>query len=531
MTREFRKTAEAVVDDLLAGDPVGAFYAGDHRHDHELPDYSADAVADRVRRLREDADALAEIEVDDLGPEDAVDAQLLASAVDQRLFALTELREHEWNPLLHNPGALLDGLITREFAPPAERLKALADRLRQVPDALRAAEATLRDCPRIHVETAIGQLDGVASLVTDEVPRLAAQVSGADVTAPAAAALAALDRHRAWLTDQLDSSQGEARLGRRRWEAKLWHELDSELTATALLAAAEKRLAEVGEQIRAVAEELTGSDDVRAALNSLAADRPTDATVIARADDGLRAAIEFVRAHDLVTLPDDECRIIEMPEFARGVAIAYCDPPGPLETADIPTFYAIAPTPADWSDDRRESFYREYNNHLLQNLAVHEAVPGHFLQLAHARRFRGSTRARALCMSGSFVEGWAVYAEHLMIDAGFGGLPVQMQQLKMELRMVINALLDQLVHAEDLSEAEAMALMVEKGFQEEGEAAGKWRRALLTSAQLSTYFVGYTEVSAIAAARPSDVPLKEWHDRMLAHGSPSPRHLRSLLNI
>ncbi|SHN46339.1 DUF885 domain-containing protein [Cryptosporangium aurantiacum] len=531
MTREFRKTAEAVVDDLLAGDPVGAMYAGDHRGDHDLPDYSADAVADRIRRLREDADALAEIDVDDLGPEDAVDTQLLASAVDQRLFALTELREHEWNPLLHNPGALLDGLITREFAPPAERLEALADRLRQVPDALRTAETTLHDCPRIHVETAIGQLDGVVGLVSTEVPRLAAQVPGLDVTAPATAALAALDRHRAWLVEQLDTAQGEARLGRRLWEAKLWHELDSELTASTLLAAAEKRLAELGELTRAVAEELTGSDDVRAALDVLAADRPTDRTIVARASADLQTTLDFVREHDLVTLPEDECRVIEMPEFARGVAVAYCDAPGPLETAAVPTFYAIAPTPADWSDERRESFYREYNNHLLLNLTVHEAVPGHFVQLAHARRFRASTRARALCMSGSFVEGWAVHAEHLMSDAGFGGPQVRLQQLKMELRMVINALLDQLVHAEDLSEGDAMALMVEKGFQEEGEAAGKWRRALLTSAQLSTYFVGYTEVSAIAAARPPGVSVRDWHDRMLAHGSPSPRHLRSLLDI
>jgi uncharacterized protein (DUF885 family) len=529
MTREFRRTAEAVVDDLLAGDPVGAHYAGDHRSDHDLPDYSAAGVADRVRRLREDADALAEIDVDDVGPEDAVDVQLLASAVDQRLFALTELREHEWNPLLHNPGALIDGLLARDFAPAAERIESVVERLRKLPDALATAEEVLHDCPRIHVETALGQLGGVAALLTHEVPRLAQQVPGRDVTAPVAAALAALDRHRAWLTDQLENAHGEARLGRLRWEAKLWHELDSELTASALLSAAEQHLAELGERIRATAKELTGSDDVRAALAALAEERPDDNTVVTRASADLRSAVDFVRAHDLLTLPDDECRVIEMPEFARGVAVAYCDAPGPLETATVPTFYAIAPTPADWSDDRRDSFYREYNNHMLRNLTVHEAVPGHFAQLAHARRFRSNTRARALCMSGSFVEGWAVYAEELMADAGFGGPQVRMQQLKMQLRATINALLDQLVHAEDLTEADGMALMIDKGFQEEREAAGKWRRALLTSAQLSTYFVGYTEVAAIAADRPSDVPLKDWHDQMLAHGSPSPRHLRALL--
>jgi uncharacterized protein (DUF885 family) len=226
---------------------------------------------------------------------------------------------------------------------------------------------------------------------------------------------------------------------------------------------------------------------------------------------------------------DDPCEILVMPEFARGVAVAYCDAPGPLETADVPTFYCIAPTPADWPPERVESFYREYNNHMMREMTVHEAMPGHFLQLAHSRRFNGSTRARALGFSGPFVEGWAVHAEEVMVGHGFGGLPVRIQQLKMQLRMSLNAILDQLVHCENLSEADAMAMMTARAFQEEGEAAGKWRRALLTSAQLSTYFVGYTEVSAIASARPDGTTLRDWHDAMLAHGSLAPRHLRTLL--
>jgi uncharacterized protein (DUF885 family) len=158
-------------------------------------------------------------------------------------------------------------------------------------------------------------------------------------------------------------------------------------------------------------------------------------------------------------------------------------------------------------------------------------MPGHFLQLAHARRYRGSTRVRALGHSGPFVEGWAVYAEQAMVDRGYGGLPVRATQLKMQLRMSINAILDQLVHCEDLSEADGMALMLDRGFQEEGEAAGKWRRSLLSSAQLSTYFVGWAEVAELARQRPAGVTVREWHDRMLSFGSPPPRHLRTLLGL
>ena len=162
----------------------------------------------------------------------------------------------------------------------------------------------------------------------------------------------------------------------------------------------------------------------------------------------MRETTDFVRDHQIVSLVDDACVIQEMPEFARGVAVAYCDSPGPLEAAAVPTFYCIAPTPADWSPERVESFYREYNNHMVRDLTVHEAMPGHFLQIAHSRRFAGSTRARAIARSGPFIEGWAVYAEQVMVERGFGGLPVRLQQLKMQLRMSINAILDQLVHCE-----------------------------------------------------------------------------------
>ena len=223
-----------------------------------------------------------------------------------------------------------------------------------------------------------------------------------------------------------------------------------------------------------------------------------------------------------------------MPEINRGVAVAYCDPPGPLEPTPLPTFIAVSPTPADWPAYRVASFYREYNRHMVHNLMVHEAMPGHYLQLAHARRFAGSTRARAALWSGSFVEGWAVYAEELMADHEYPGegdaAAVRMQQLKMQLRMVINAILDARVHAHGMTEAQALALMTERGFQEEGEAAGKWRRAQLTSAQLSTYYVGYTEISDLAAElAKSGLDARQVHDRMLAHGSPPVRLLRTLL--
>ncbi|MGV9678404.1 DUF885 domain-containing protein [Nocardia sp. NPDC003482] len=534
MAQEFEERAGRIVDVLLADDPHAAAWAGDHRADERLPDFSGEAVRGRAAMLREASHVLAEVDDDALNAEDRVDLELLRREVDGRLFLLNEVREHEWNPLAHNPGPLLYALLARPFAPPEQRLAALSARLAAVPDALATARATLGDCPRPHVETAIGQFAGVAALIRDEVPALAARVPGADVRAESAAALAALADFGDWLTARLERSDRDPRLGRRLWEAKLWHTLDTELPAAEILDRAHRHLDHLHERIRDAAGELLGvahpdDDTVRTALDRVAADHPDDDTIVAAARAALAAAQTFAAAHEFVSSVPDTLVVQEMPEFARGVAVAYCDPVGPLETADIPTFFAIAPTPSGWPASRVRSFYREYNHHMLRNLAVHEAVPGHFLQLAHARRFRGSTPVRALCASGAFIEGWAVYAEELMTDHGFGGLPVLLQRLKSHLRTTVNAILDHGVHCAELDEAAAMDLMLRRGFQEEGEAAGKWRRALLGSTQLSTYFVGYSEISAIAAERPPEISPRAWHDAMLAHGSPSPRLLRELL--
>lgn len=536
----FQDVAERIVDALLESRPQLASSVGDHRADGRLPDLSGAAVAADRSMLREAADALSQIDPTALGVDERVDHALLSALVDRELFESTEVRAYEWDPLRHNPGPLLHALLARPYAPAEVRLTHLASRLAAVPDALATARATLRDMPRIHAETAVGQFAGTAALIRDEVPGLLAEAPELfDRVEPAAtAAIAALEEFVAWLRAGLAADAGpgrDPRLGRRLWEARLWHTLDTELGAAELHRRAWANLERVTAEIREAAVELVGGpandETVRRALDLLAAEHPDDRTVVELAAITLDEATDFVRAHDLVTLLDDACVIQVMPEFARGVAVAYCDAPGPLETAPLPTFYCIAPTPAEWPAARVESFYREYNDHMIRNLTVHEAMPGHFLQLAHARRYAGSTRVRALAESGPFIEGWAVYAEELMAGLGFGGLPVRLQQLKMQLRMTINALLDQLVHCEGLTEAEAMALMTERGFQEEGEAAGKWRRALLTSTQLSTYFVGYSEIAEIAALRPAGVSMREWHDAMLAHDCPPPRHLRTLLRV
>ena len=540
-TDEFRALAASVVDELLSWEPVAATWLGDHRFDARLPDFTS-AHLGRCRTQIEDwLAALDAIDDLDLEPEDGVDLEILRAQLSRIHFEITELRATTWNPMLWNPGTALHLLLIRDFAPIDVRAESLRGRLAAIPRFLVDARAELGVMPRVHVETAIAQLAGTLALIEGQVAEVAGDES---LTRAAATSVMGFTE---WLTEQLPDAERSPRLGGHLYSAVLWHSLDDGITPEALLEQAERSLDDISVRMRLVAGEYLGESAesdfvVERALARVASNAPvTDSTVLGIVEDATARSLTFVREHDLVSIPETGVRIIEMPEIHRGVAVAYCDAPGPLESADVATFVAVSPTPADWSPERTLSFYREYNGVQLHDLTIHEAFPGHVLQLAHARQFTGSTSVRRLGMSGVFVEGWAVYAEELMLDRGYSPdgsdeqrLALRLQQLKMQARMTINAILDIRVHSGDLEEQEAIDLMRTRGFQEEGEAVGKWRRALLTAGQLPTYFTGYVAVRSIVndlRVLHPDWTDRALHDLILSQGSPAPRHLRALLGI
>jgi uncharacterized protein (DUF885 family) len=543
---EFTRLARGYLDDRAERHPTAATDLGDHRFDDRLADPSEQARAAERRALDGWAARLGAIDQSALSAEHRVDAEMMAGNVARRVFEIDELREQTWNPLQANPGQAIYQLLARDFAALPERLGSVAGRLAAIPASLAEARRQLGPMPRVHLETAIGQFAGTIALISGEIDTAieAAPPCEAQLARVRPAALEALEEHRAWLSAQLAGSDGFAdpRIGPERFARKLSLTLSAAADADAILARAQADLDRVSEEIAELAAGIAGSgtagpDAVRQVLDQLARDVPDDTSILEFCREALAAQTAFVTDHRLITVYDDPVELIVMPEIDRGVAVAYCDSPGPLEPTPQPTFIAVSPTPADWTPQRVASFYREYNRHMVHNLMVHEAMPGHYLQLQHSRRFKSSgTEIRAALRSGSFTEGWAVYTEQLMAERGYPGegdpRAVRMQQLKMQLRTIINAILDARIHAHGMTETEAMALMTGRGFQEEGEAAGKWRRAQLTSAQLSTYYVGYSEISDLAgelrAADPGQGD-QEIHDRMLAHGSPPVRLLRTLI--
>jgi uncharacterized protein (DUF885 family) len=547
----FQKVARDYVEQYLRANPEQATELGDHRFDGDLTDYSSEAQAKDLATQKEFRDKLNAIDGSQLTGANNIDFRILKENIDYKIFRDEELKEPQWNPLVYMQSLAnsLYLLEARDFAPSEQRIASLRQRMGKIPGVIAQAKANLQHPPRIHTETAIEQTDGAINLVrTDLAPLLdQAPQMKKDVAPLQDKTAAALEDYKKWLQkDLLPRSDGNFRLGAEKYRKKLHFALASDLPMEEIMKRAKTDLEQTQTAIYDTAlplykkyfpkideKSITDKHKVTAAvLDKLAEQHPNDDTVIGYAKGVVTEATDFVRQHNLISIPNVPLDVIAMPEFNRGVSIAYCDAPGPLEK-NGKTFFAVAPTPKDWSKERKESFYREYNNYMIRDLTVHEAMPGHFVQLARSNEFRAPTLVRTIFQSGSFIEGWAVYCEQMMAEQGYGGPAVKMQQLKMRLRAICNAILDQSIHAGNMTEKQAMDLMMKEGYQQEGEAVAKWKRARLTSAQLSTYFVGVTEHLDLRAAEQKklgkDFNLKKYNDQVISYGSPPLKYVRELM--
>lgn len=537
--------------------PVSATQIGDHRFDGELDDLSE---AGRARGLEFSQGILAELQALDvsaLSRENQVDAAILRNQLQYDIWNAQTLQGWAWDPQLYSglAGQAIYGLMAREFAPLPERLKSATARMQKIPALLAQARANLDPArvPKVHAETVARQNAGVLGIVDTFITPHLDQLDPADRQQAQTAIdglKTAVAEHQKWLDETLvPNAKGEFRVGAEVYDQKLQFALLSSLSRAEIKQRAEAELVRVRGEMYAIAQQVlkdtAGAPElpdnpspqqqqkaIEAALELAYAQHPARDQVVADARVALDRATAFVREHDLVTLPDAPVEIIEMPEFQRGVAVAYADSPGPLDK-NLKTFYAVSPMPEDWTDAQVESFLREYNSRMIDLLSIHEGTPGHYLEGWHSAKFPSTLRA--VLRSGMFAEGWAVYTEKMMADAGYlDNDPLfRLVQLKFYLRTIANAILDQGVHVDGWSREQAMDLMVNQTFQQESEAAGKWTRAQLTSAQLPTYFVGVQEHfdlrKAMEEKQGDAFNLKAYHDQVLSYGAPPVRFVRELM--
>jgi uncharacterized protein (DUF885 family) len=535
--------------------PLQATQLGDHRFDGQLDDISSSARAGWRALTRHTLAALPrQVNYQQLSRDGQIDFEILQNHLQTDAWEADHLHPFENDPRTYGD-YLSDSiylLLTQSTLPKETNLANCIARMAQLPRIVAAAEQTLTHPSRPLLETAILQNRGAIDFYRQEIFQFAGDTPQLDQLKAAAASTAALlEDYQKFLEGPLRArATGDWRIGRARFDKKFALETGAGLTAEENLADAQAEFTRVRRDMYDIARQLWPQyfpkqplppDDsegerqtVLQVINAVDQEHGEATNLVADAAATVEKIKSFIRERNYLTLPEpDHCQVIEMPEFRRGNSLAYMDSAPPLDPHGN-SFYAVSPPPADWTPAQVRSFLEEYNRHMLQVLTIHEAYPGHYVQLTIANG--NPSLIRRVLQSGAYVEGWAVYGEITMLNEGYGGgdLRLRLMQLKFYLRAVANSILDYQMHCTAMSDDEAMKFLQQEAYQSEGEAKLKLIRAKQSSVQLSTYFVGrmahYRLHQQVERELGGRFDLSRYHAAVLATGAVPPKYLPELVH-
>ncbi len=524
--------------------PLFATRAGNHDFDDKLDDVSAKARMAGIERTRKTlADLPTKIDYKKLSRSGQIDFEIWQHELKKEIWLADNTDRFADDPRAYNDYITesVYSLLTQSTLPQPVNVRNAIARMAQIPKVVQAAKESIKNPPKVLTEVALKQNRGAIAFYERGIFELAGDDAvNSDLKKASKALVPALKDYQRFLEETvLQQSTGEWRLGKKRFAEKMLLELDAGVTAAEVLKEAEDEANRVENEMYVIARQLWAQtfpqrvqpvDDekgrretIRLVLAQTSKEHGKANDLIVDAKAGVARINAFIKDKDILRLPDpDRCKIIEMPEFQRGYSIAYLNPAPPMD-AKAASYYAISPPPSTWEPTRVQSFMEEYNRHILQILTIHEAYPGHYVQLEYANRH--PSLIRKIYSSGVFAEGWAVYVEKVMLDEGYGNgdLQLRLNQLKWYLRTVCNAILDHKMHCTDISDEEAIRFLILRAFQSEAEAILKILRAKQSSTQLSTYFVGRMAFQRLRRSVQNEMgeqfELGRFHEAALDHGS------------
>ena len=550
-----RQFGEEFFDRVWQLNPAAGISVGYYKYADRLivPDDAARTA--ELAQLERWSAQLNRIDPDALSPNVRADWALLDNSFKADRWFILEHRPWQWNPSSYNVADEFALLLSLEYAPLDERLRTFLDRLEKVPAYYAAAEANIENPTREHTRLAIEQNRGALGVFGDD---LNAQVARSKLTSSEqavftsriAAARAAIEGYVAFL-EKLDADLARGtspprsfRIGKGDYERKFELQIQSGETAEALYRRALEEKEVLHTRMALLSDLLWSThfpnelppqdrlDEIGRVIARLSEEHVAREGLFDEINREIPELEQWVRDHDLLELdPAKPLRVRETPVYKRGIAGAGIDAPGPYDP-DAPTYYNVTPLD-DLSAEEAESYLREYNRWMLPILNIHEAVPGHYVQLVHANK--SPSLIKTIYGNGAMIEGWAVYAERMMLESGFGGHTAESWLIysKWNLRSVCNVILDYAVHVLNMSEAEAMDLLMREAFQTRQEATEKWRRVQLTSVQLTSYFSGYSAIldlrERLKGAQGASFDLKSFHQQFLSYGNAPVKLIRELM--
>jgi uncharacterized protein (DUF885 family) len=538
---------------LWKQNPEYAAAQGFHKYDSLL------VIPDAAQRQREAAfitqnlAALGGFALDSLSPNNQTDLHLLTNELRAQRWYADTLKNWQWNPASYNLGASVGDLLNGRHYPLDRRLRNISDKIAQAPAYYAAAKANIADTNREHTELAVQQNEGGLAVFG---PALADSVRKSGLSAAEkqlltqriAGAQKAVGGYLYFLKKYVLAGNEfhSFRIGKERFDRKFALDVQSRYSADEVFKLAQQHKADLLRDMAQRAARLfpkycagqpVPKDTlalIRQVIDQLTRKHAPREGFVDAVKRQIPTLTKFVNDHDLLTQdPSKPLVVRETPLYMRGSgAGASVSAPGPYD-AKANTYYNVEPLPAAWTAAQAESYLREYNDYTLQILNIHEAIPGHYTQLVYANR--SPSLVKSIFGNGAMIEGWAVYSERLMLEAGYGNNSDEIWLLwdKWNMRSTLNAVVDNLIQTQNASEADVVRLLTHEGFQEEAEARNKWHRATLSQVQLSSYFTGYTEIVAlrdeVKQRDGSKFNLKNFNEQFLGYGSAPVKYIRALM--
>lgn len=543
------------IDAMWKMNPISASYQGVHDYDAQLP------IPNEARKqfqLKFAEDWLTKLNTFDyelLTETDKIDFHLIEDNLKNTDFYVNLFNSGEWNPSSYNLGGAFFQVINYQKHSLNKRLEDIDQKLNQVEAYYAQAQQNLTKPTEVHTRLALQQLEGSKSIFTKTlVDSLKASSKNEEFKkafeAKVEKTIAAIDKYKAFLQTTFIDKWADSttfrsfRIGEELYNKKFAAEIQSAYSAKEIFEAAVEEKGDLHEKMFRLTDMLWEKyfddqekpggrfEQIQMVIDEVANTHVHRDSFVTSIRQQIPELIAFVNENDLITLdPKKPLVVRETPEYMRGFAGASISAPGPYD-ADAETYYNV--TPLDhYTEEEAESYLREYNNYTLQILNIHEAIPGHYTQLIYSNE--SPSLIKSIMGNGAMIEGWAVYTERMMLEAGYGGdqLEMGLMYYKWNLRTVCNTILDYGIQVMNYTEEDAMQLLMTEAFQEKSEAKGKWKRAKLSQVQLCSYFTGFYEIMQLRAELEEKMgdnfDLKTFHEEFLSYGSAPVKYIRKLM--
>ena len=538
---DFNKLADRVFDDLIFHfDPASGTQAGFHQYDALMPTGSRAEVDEEIAATRK---FIAEVEAFDprgLSPASTADRELMLSQLRSQLLGLEEIRMWEKNPDSYTSYVTeaIFVIMSRSYAPPADRLKSAIARERLIPRMFQSARENLKNPPEIYTSVALEQLPGIESFFEKDVPNAFTKVKDAALLAEFKksnqSVLDALKSYEAFLkNDLLPRSKGDFRIGAENYRKKLLYDEMVDTPLDQLLAVGYDDLHRNQAELKRVAAQIDPNRPVEAILQDLENDHPTADKLLGSFRDVLGGLRDFIETKHIVTVPSKVMPTVEeTPPFMRALTSASMDTPGPYEKVAKEAFFNVTLPDPTWPAKEIDEYLQGFNRGTIISTAIHEAFPGHYIQFLWVPSAHSKVRKLMGCSSNA--EGWAHYTEQMMLDEGYGNgdLKLRLGQLQDALLRDARYIVGIRMHTGDMTMEQAVDFFVQEGRQVRPTAEKEAKRGTSDPTYL-VYTLGKLEILKLRedykTMKGGKYTLQGFHDAFLQQGTPPVKIVRKAL--